>query len=214
VRGTHPLRQIDAREYVCRLFLEVFTLVVKSILSGLISVAIIVAMATALPATVYSHGEGMDFKNREFAGPYEVAIGTAPDPLTVGKVLVSFVVIEMTTRTVVLGADITVTASGPDARIPDIGPALAIEDPTDPSFYDLNATIDRKGEWTFDVAVSAGPGEGTATFVLDVTQSSPVTAIITLVAVLVIVAAIGIALRMFLEERGKGQGVKRRRRSA
>ncbi|HAL49392.1 MAG: hypothetical protein FI707_15635 [SAR202 cluster bacterium] len=189
-------------------------MVVKSMVSGLISVAIIAALVVIVPPAVQSHGEGMEFTNREFAGPYEVAIGTAPDPLAVGKVLISFVVIEMSSRTVVLGADINVTGRGPDARIPDIGPAPAFEDPTDPSFYDLNTSIDRKGEWTFDVSVSAEPGDGDAVFVLEVAESSAITGIITLVAVLVVVAAIGVALRMFLKEKGKGRRVKRRRKTA
>ena len=54
-------------------------------------------------------------------------------------------------------------------------------------------------------------GSGDALFTYDVKQVNPIGGIITLLALLAFLIVIGLSMRAFLKERGKGQRVKRRK---
>jgi hypothetical protein len=190
-------------------------LVVRVFSVGLLTAVVIALMAMAAPSLVRAHGSGVELNKREFAGPYEVALGVVPDPPAIGEMAMTLAVIELQTRTVVIRADVTMTATGPDSTV--IGPLKVETDPADPSFYDLRTTLDKEGTWTFTIDVDAPAGPGSADFILEVKKTSSITGIITLLTLLAFAVILGLSVRAFLsqrgqkEERGKGRRVRRRR---
>jgi len=187
-------------------------LVVRFFTAGLVAAFIIALFSMIAPSLVRAHGSGVEFNKREFAGPYEVALGVVPDPPAIGEMAVTLAIIELQTRTVVIGADITMTATGPDSTV--IGPLTVEADPTDPSFYDLRTSLNKEGIWIFTVNVDGPAGGGSADFTIEVKKSSSITTIITLLTLLALVVILGLSVRGFLAqpgERSKGRRVNRRR---
>lgn len=190
-------------------------MVVRTSIVGLLIAVITTILAVAAPSVVRAHGTGVELNKREFAGPYEVVLGIVPDPPSLGEMAVTLTVIELQTRTAVIGADVIMTARGPDSTV--IGPLKVETDPTDPSFYDLRTTLGKEGAWIFTVEVRALAGEGSADFAIEVEQPHTVTwitRIITLLTFLALVIILGLAVRAFLGQRrgrGKGLGVIRHR---
>ena len=179
---------------------------------GLLAALIIAVIAVAAPSLVRAHGSGVELNKREFAGPYEVALGIVPDPPAIGEIAMTLAVIELQTRTVVIRADVTMTANGPGETV--IGPLKVETDSADPSFYDLRTTIDKEGIWMFSVQVDAPAGEGAADFTFEVKKSSSITGIITLLTLLAFAVILGLSVRAFLGQRGelgKGRRVNRRK---
>ena len=187
-------------------------MVVRVFTFGLLAVVISAQFAMTAPSLVRAHGSGVELNKREFAGPYEVALGVVPDPPALGEMAMTVAVIELQTRTVVIRADVTMTATGPDSTV--IGPLKVETDPADPSFYDLRTTLDKEGIWIFTVDVDAPAGPGSADFTIEVKKSSSITGIITLLTLLAFAVILGLSVRAFLGqrgERGKGRRVKRQR---
>jgi len=186
--------------------------IVRTSIVGLLIAVVSALFAVAVPSLVRAHGSGVELNRREFAGPYEVALGIVPDPPLIGELAVTLAVIELDTRTVVIGADVTLTARGPHSTI--IGPLKVEPDPDDPSFYDLRTTLGEEGVWIFTVEVSAPPGKGSADFAIEIKSSSSITVIITLSTFLAFVVILGLSMRAVFGERGqrgKIRRVKRRR---
>ena len=179
---------------------------------GQLAALIIAVIAVAAPSLARAHGSGVELNKREFAGPYEVALGIVPDPPAIGEIAMTLAVIELQTRTVVIRADVTMTANGPGETV--IGPLKVETDSADPSFYDLRTTIDKEGIWIFSVQVDAPAGEGSADFTFEVKKSSSITGIITLLTLLAFAVILGLSVRAFLGQRGelgKGRRVNRRK---
>ena len=181
----------------------------RTVVAAHLVAAVSMLILAAAPTAVWAHGGGIQLNKKEFAGPYEVSLGTAPDPPNIGRLHMTLTVVERSARAIVLGAEITVTATGPDESLPGIGPIVAAPDPTNPAFYEVNTSMDRLGPWTFTVAVDAGPGYGAADFVIEVKERSPLTGIITMLTLLAFVSIVGLSVRMFLTGRGKGRKMKR-----
>ena len=75
----------------------------------------------------------------------------------------------------------------------------------DPTFYDINTFVDRQGEWRFSVTVNGPQGEGMADIPIEVRTRSPLIGIVTLLALVAFLAALGYSLRTFLRERSRGR---------
>ena len=181
----------------------------RTVVAAHLAAAASVLILAAVPTLVWAHGGGIELNKKEFAGPYEVSLGTAPDPPSIGRLHMRLTVVDRSARAAVVGAEVTVTATGPDASLPDIGPVRATPDPTDPDFYELNTSVDRLGAWEFTVTVDAGPGYGSAAFAIEVKKRSPLTGIITMLTLLAFVSIVGLSVRMFLTGRAKGRNAKR-----
>jgi hypothetical protein len=190
---------------------EFCVLIVKAFTFSLLAVFISALFAVAAPSLARAHGGGVELNKREFAGPYEVALGVVPDPPAIGEIAMTLAVIELDTRTVVIRADVTMTARGPDSTV--IGPLKVETDTVDPSFYDLRTTLDKEGVWVFTIDVDAPAGPGSADFIIEVKKTSSITGIITLLTLLAFVVILGLSVRAVIGQRGdkgKYRRVKRR----
>ena len=153
---------------------------------------------------VYANGRVVEFDKR-VAGPYEVAVGKIPTSPVVGPLHLTMTVTEIATGLSIIGAEVTVTGTGPDSTEVEIGPIIATSDLQDPTFYDVAMQVDRIGIWVVTVAVSNERGDGSADFPIQVVESSPITGIVTVVAVLAFGVVLGLAVRAFLREKNKGK---------
>ena len=153
----------------------------------------------AVAAPVGAHGGGFQLTRPAVAGPYELLLGTIPDPLLVGEGILILQVANPDTGERVLGARVEATAAGPD------GATLAIPfgpDSYDPTLYEANATLDAEGAWLFIVEVSGADGGGSAKFDYEVRRASPIAGIITLATLLALLTILGLSMRAFLKQRG------------
>ena len=154
-----------------------------------------------------AHGGGFQLTRPAVAGPYELLLGTIPDPPIVGEAILILQVADPDTGERALGARVRGAAGvGPEGAAPAIpfGP-----DSYDPTLYEANATLDAQGAWTFTIEVSGADGDGSATFDYEVKSASPIAGIITLATLLALLTVLGLSMRAFLKQRGGGQ---RRRR--
>ena len=184
----------------------------KRALASIIAIAAIVAAAglglLLLSANLaFAHGGGFQLTRPAVAGPYELLLGTIPDPPIVGEAILILQVSDPDTGARVLGVQVEalpVSSGGPAPAIP-FGP-----DSYDPTLYEANATLDAEGAWTFTINVSGADGEGSATFDYEVRRASPIAGIITLATLLALLTILGLSMRAFLKQRGGNQ--RRRRR--
>ena len=128
-----------------------------------------------------------------------------PNPPTVGALHMTLTVVDRLTRTVVLGAETTVTASGPDGSLMKIGPLRATPDPMYPAFYELDTAVSWLGSWTFTVAVDANLGYGSADFAIEVKKSNPISGIVTALTLLAFASMFGILVRISLTKRSRSR---------
>lgn len=173
----------------------------------------VLAVLTVLlvtPAAAQANGGVTRFVRRA-AGPYEVALGTVPPSPGVGNLHLTVTVLEQSTEAQVLDAEVSVTAVGPGPDAAEVGPLRAVNDIKSPWSYDVNMRVDREGEWRFAVSVSAAPGDASAEFVVDVRNASPVAGAITMLVLVALLVVLGLSLRAYVRESGKGAGRRRTR---
>ena len=169
----------------------------------------VVLMSCANSAS--AHGGGFQLSKRASAGPYNLTIGTIPDPPTVGEAILIIEVTDPDTGDRVRGLDVTIVPSGPESSEGDPDTLDGIADSYDPTLYETRAELPSAGPWTFNVIVDGQAGRGEALFAYDVKRVNPIGGIITLLTLLAFLTVIGLSMRAFLKERGKGQRVKRRK---
>ena len=170
-------------------------------LAAAMVVAVCLWLSLRLSAdAVSAHGGGFQLTRPAVAGPYELLLGTIPDPLLVGEGILILQVADPDTGERVLGARVEAMAAGPD------GAALVIPfgpDSYDPTLYEANAALDAEGAWTFTINVSSAEGGGSAAFDYEVKSASPIAGIITLATLLALLTIIGLSMRAFLKQRGR-----------
>ena len=184
-----------------------------------LTVTIAVAAAAAAAACLWAllwlsadrvsaHGGGFQLTRPAQAGPYEILLGTIPDPLIVGEAILILQVADQDTGARVSNLRVDVTPASPNGSAPAIpfGP-----DSYDPTLYEARATLDDDGAWTFTISVSGADGGGSATFDYEVRRASPIAGIITLATLLALLTILGLSMRAFLKQRSGGQ--RRRRKT-
>ena len=170
-------------------------------------------MAAALVSCsdgVYAHGGGFQLSKRASAGPYNLTIGTIPDPPTVGEAILIIEVTDPDTNERVVGLNVTIVPSGPEGLEREPDTLYGLVDSYDPTLYETRAELPSPGPWTFDVIVEGPTGGGEAQFSYDVKRVNPIGGIITLVTLIAFLTVIGLSMRAFLKERGKGRRAERR----
>lgn len=157
-----------------------------------------------LSADAHANGRVVDFI-RQIAGPYEIAVGTIPAPPVVGSLHLTMNISDVTgdAPTLVPDADVTVTGVGPSADSSPIGPLTATRSPTEIGFYDVNATVNKIGFWTFTVEVDSDLGAASSDFVIEVKTSNPFFRVFTWVTVVVFLAVIGLGVIPFIRQRAR-----------
>jgi hypothetical protein len=105
----------------------------------------------ALIEGAVAHADGGRLRSRQVAGPFAVAVFTAPEPLAAGAADISVLVQDRVSGEVVLDAEVTLELSGP-------GPARAIAAGAGANRLLKAAVVDLApaGLWTLGVAVRRG----------------------------------------------------------
>ena len=160
---------------------------------------------------VSAHGGGFQLTGRAMAGPYELRLGTIPDPLIVGEAILIMEVSNPRTGDRVLDADITITPRAPGDMDPEYATIEVFPDSYDPTLYEARTNLDVEGSWMFRIDVSGSEGIGEAIFTYEVKRVSPIGGIITLMALLAFLTVLGLSMRAFLKSGGRGQRARRRK---
>ena len=171
----------------------------KGPLTALATGLVCLAALTLLPSEAWANGRVAQFV-RQVAGPYEIALGTVPNQPVVGPLHMTMTVTEVASDEPMLDAEVVVTGVGPEpepgVEAADVGPIEADVGVTSLGFYDVNTSVDRAGAWTFTVDVSAGPGEASTQFAIDVRPDSGAFRLLTWVTV-------GMGLLPIIRERSR-----------
>jgi hypothetical protein len=164
------------------------------------------AAITLLPSGARANGRVAEYV-RQVAGPYEVALGTVPNRPVVGALHMTMTVTEISSETLVLDAEVVVIGTGPEpeegVEAVDVGPIEALVNATSLGFYDVNTSVDRAGAWRFTVDVTAGPGDASTVFAMDVKKASGAFRLLTWVTVVVFFALVGLGLLPMIRERSR-----------
>ena len=142
----------------------------------------------------------------QIAGSYTLAIGTIPDTPVVGNLHLTMSIANETSGAHIFDAVVTVAGAGPDVDTPELGPFVAEKNPLDPTFYDINTSIDRVGVWRFTIDVSGELGDVSTEIDIEVKSVSPVAGIVTLVALVAFLLVLGLSVRAFLKQQRKASG--------
>ena len=170
----------------------------------------VVAVGLAAADWVSAHGSGFQLTKQAQAGPYELLLGTIPDPPLVGEAILILQVADPDTGVRVPNVDVRAAPAGPD------GPGVLLAfgpDSYDPTLYEARAVLENEGPWEVTITVSGEDGSGSALFTYDVKRASPVAGIITLATLLAFVTILGLSMRAFLKQRASGKSGRRRRAS-
>ena len=179
---------------------------VKYALTLVIFVAV-VAVGLSAADWVSAHGSGFQLTKQARAGPYELLLGTIPDPPIVGEAILILQVADPDTGVRVQNAVVRAAPVGPE------GPGVPLAfgpDSYDPTLYEARAFLENEGPWEVTITVSGEDGSGSALFTYDVRRASPIAGIITLATLLAFVTILGLSMRAFLKQRASGQSGRRR----
>ena len=171
-----------------------------------LAVVAILAASALWPYVAESHGGVTEFR-KERAGPYEVAFGTSPRSPSPGPVHVSLRVVDLAGGEPVPDAAVTLSGrvDGGQGSEPDSFKEVAAElYESDPVFWDADILIEQVGDWVFRVDVEGEVGSGAADFEVKVRSSSPVTGIITIIALVAFLTVVALAMRTYLSARRSG----------
>ena len=169
-------------------------------------ILLLLAWATvAASSTVHANGRVVTFETLE-AGPYEISVGTIPKAPSVGAFHITMTVADASTNTYLLDAVVTVTGVGPNGAASEIGPLAATASLRDPSFYEANLSVDREGTWVFTIGVAGELGEASADFAVEVRQAAPLVGIASFLALIALLAIVGLSVRAYFRKRRAGSG--------
>jgi hypothetical protein len=177
-----------------------------AVLSGL--AASVALLIVSVPA--FANGRVQNFVTKS-AGPYTLAIGTIPETPVVGNLHLTISVADESTGAYLLDAEVSVVGTGPEAEVADLGPIVAEKNPLDPTFYDINTTVDRIGTWKFTIAVIGELGDASTEIEIEVVSVSPIAGILTITGLVVFLLVLGLSVRAFLKQQQNASGRGRAR---
>ncbi len=172
----------------------------------ILSLLTVVAVGLAAADWVSAHGSGFQLTKQAQAGPYELLLGTIPDPPIVGEAILILQVADPDTGVRVQNVVVTATPGGPDGPG---APLLFGPDSYDPTLHEARTILENEGPWEVTITVSGEDGSGSALFTYDVKSSSPIAGLITLATLLAFVIILGLSMRAFLKQRASGRSGKR-----
>ena len=162
----------------------------------------VVLFATAAPQAS-ANGRVLHF-DRQQAGPYRVSLGTIPDTPVVGNIHLTVTVEESATDEYVLDASVAVIGEGPGDDPIEMGPLVADRNLREPTYYEINTSVDEVGPWAFTVQVDAASGHAETTFTFEVVKASPLGGIAILAVLLGLVTVLGLSVRAYFRQRKRG----------
>ena len=167
----------------------------------------VVAVGLAAADWVSAHGSGFQLTKQAQAGPYDLLLGTIPDPPIVGEAILILQVADPDTGARVQNAVVTAAPTGADGPG---APLMFGPDSYDPTLYEARAILENDGPWEITITVSGEEGSGSALFTYDVKRASPIAGLITLATLLAFVTILGLSMRAFLKQRANGRSGGRR----
>ena len=178
------------------------------LLSALAALAVLMLVS----GTVFANGRVQRFVTQS-AGPYTLAIGTIPETPVVGNLHLTVSVADNESGAYIFDAVVTITGAGPGpgADTPELGPYVADKNPLDPTFYDINTSVDRVGIWRFTIDVSGELGDASTEIEIEVTSVSPIAGILTVVGLVAFLLVLGLSVRVFLKQQRNASGRGRAR---
>ena len=106
-------------------------------------------------------------------GPTGCRWARFPDTPVVGNIHLTVTVEESATDEYVLDANVAVIGEGPGDDPIEMGPLVADRNLREPTYYEINTSVDEVGPWAFTVLVDAAPGAAETTFTFEVVKASP-----------------------------------------
>ena len=168
----------------------------------LLAITAIAAILT--PSHVDANGRVFSFQV-QIAGPYEITLGTIPPSPSVGNLHLTIAVDDAARDLPIFDVEIAVTMFGPGGTSSENGPLAPEPDPADPRFFDVTTFVDREGTWTINVSLQGALGPASADFPVEVKNPNPLVGIATLIALLAILATLGLSIRASFVRRSKPQ---------
>lgn len=165
-----------------------------------LALAVAVVPLVAAAPQVSANGRVLSF-DRQQAGPYRVSLGTIPNTPVVGNIHLTVTVEESATEEYVLDASVTVIGEGPGDNPMELGPMAADRNLREPTYYEVNTSVDEVGQWAFTVFVDAAPGQAETTFTFEVVEASPLGGIAILAVLLGLVTVLGLSVRAYFRQR-------------
>ena len=170
-----------------------------------IAPVLFVAVALLIAAAPHASANGrvLRFDTRQ-AGPYQISLGTIPDTPVVGNIHLTVTVKESATDAYVLDARVAVIGEGPGDDPIEIGPLVAERNLREPTYYEVNTSVEEVGTWAFAVLIEAAPGAAETIFTLQVVKASPIGGIAILAVLLALVTILGLSGRAYFRQRRGG----------
>jgi hypothetical protein len=193
---------VSRRDYQGRFLIHHARYVVLSIVAA-------VGLLVLLAGPVLANGRVQRFVTQS-VGPYTLQIGTIPETPVVGNLHLTISIADETNGAYIFDAVVTVAGAGPEVDTPELGPFVAEKNPLDPTFYDINTSVDRVGIWSFTIDISGELGDISTEIDIVVESVSPVAGIVTLVALVAFLLVLGLSVRAFLKQQRKASGGRRR----
>ena len=167
-------------------------------LASVLLVAAVLLIAAA--QQVSANGRVLSF-DRQQAGPYRVSLGTIPNTPVVGNIHLTVTVEDSATDEFVLDASVVVIGEGPGDNPMGLGPVAAERNLREPTYYEVNTSVDAVGQWDFTVLIDAAPGLAETTFTLEVVEASPLGGLAILAVLLGLVTVLGLSVRAYFRQR-------------
>ena len=178
----------------------------------------IIATTIALCMTVFitfiyvdANGSVRRYEIKHIGG-HEIGLGTVPASPTVG--VVHFVVYEKDLETGVsfTDAEISLVASATYSQNSDIGPMPMINTIMDPTYYELNTSLDEEGIWLIVIEVQTPSGKNTVNYEINVQQPNPIVPILTVSALVAVLVILGVSARAWVKEYRKNSYTRKNRK--
>jgi hypothetical protein len=157
------------------------------------------------PGKAEANGQVRRFVDQD-AGPYVISLGTLPQTPVLGRLHMTMTVVERSSGVFITDAQVTVTGMGPGEEAVEMGPLVASNNSSDPTFYDISTTVDREGTWVFTVGVTSDLGQAATEFAIEVTKASTFMGMVTILALLAFLTVLGLSVRVFLRQQARGGG--------
>ena len=166
----------------------------------------IIATIIALWVTVFitlqfvdANGSVRRYEIKQVGG-HEIGLGTVPASPTVGVVHFVVYVKDLETEVSYTDAEVSFLASAPYTRNSDIGPIPMTNTVMDPTYYELNTSLDEEGMWFIVIEVQTPSGKNSVNYQINVQEPNPILPILTVSALLAVLVILGVSARAWVKE--------------
>ena len=178
----------------------------------------IIATMIALWMTVFitlqfvdANGSVRRYEIKQIGG-HEIGLGTVPASPTVGVVHFVVYVKDLETEVSYMDAEVSFAASAPYSQNPDIGPIPMINTVMDPTYYELNTSLDEEGMWFIVIEFQTPSGKNSVNYQINIQQPNPILPILTVSALLAVLVILGVSARAWVKEYRKNSYTRKNKK--